>query len=215
MASPELTGLYALTPDTADTRWLTEAVDALFAGGCRLLQYRNKTADDALRRVQATALQKLCRQHRAALMINDDLYLAADIGAEGVHLGRDDGDLAAARRLLGDRAIIGVSCYDDFTRAQNAAALGASHVAFGAMYASPSKPQAPRAARSLLARARAELHLPVCAIGGITLENAAPLIAAGANMLAVLHDLFQCVQPTRIRLRAAAYQQLFKETQIP
>ncbi|MDR3159666.1 MAG: thiamine phosphate synthase [Zoogloeaceae bacterium] len=211
MSPPELVGLYALTPDTTDTRWLAKAARALLAGGCRLLQYRNKTADDALRRAQAVALQKICRRHHAALIINDDFCLAADIGAEGAHLGRDDGNLAAARRLLGDAAIIGASCYGDLARARDAARAGASYVAFGAMYASASKPQASLAAHSLLARARDELRLPVCAIGGITLENAAPLLYAGASMLAVLHDLFRRA-PAHIRPRALAYQQLFQET---
>ncbi|MDR2626027.1 MAG: thiamine phosphate synthase [Zoogloeaceae bacterium] len=210
MSPPELSGLYALTPDTTDTRWLAKAARALLAGGCRLLQYRNKTANDALRHAQAVLLQKLCRPHHAALIINDDVRLAADIGAEGAHLGRDDGDLAAARRLLGDDAIIGASCYADLARAREAAGAGASYVAFGAMYASASKPQAPLAAHSLLARARDELRLPVCAIGGITLENAAPLILAGAAMLAVLHDLFHQA-PAQIRARAFAYRQLFQE----
>jgi thiamine-phosphate pyrophosphorylase len=210
MALPELVGLYALTPDTTDTRWLTQRVDALLDGGCRLLQYRNKTADHALRRAQALALRALCQRRRAALILNDDICLAAEIGADGVHLGRDDSDIAAARRLLGEAAIIGASCYNDFVRAQDAAAAGASYVAFGAMYASASKPQAPLASSSLLIRARAELCLPVCAIGGITLTNAASLIAAGAVMLAVIRDLFQFA-PARLRLRARAYQQLFKE----
>ncbi|MDR2365300.1 MAG: thiamine phosphate synthase [Zoogloeaceae bacterium] len=209
MTTPELAGLYALTPDTADTRWLEERVDALLDGGCRLLQYRNKTADGELRRAQATALQKLCRR-RALLILNDDIRLAADIGADGAHLGRDDGDVAAARRLLGDQAIIGASCYNDFKRAQEAAAAGASYLAFGAMRASPSKPLAPLAPSFLLVRARAELCLPVCAVGGVTLDNAAPLIAAGAAMLAVISDLFRRA-PTRLRARARAYQRLFKE----
>jgi thiamine-phosphate pyrophosphorylase len=182
----------------------------LLDGGCRLLQYRNKTADDALRRAQATALQKLCRRRRAILILNDDVRLAADIGADGVHLGRGDGDIAAARRLLGGQAIIGASCYNEFTRAREVAAAGASYLAFGAMRASPSKPQAPLAPPFLLARARAELCLPVCAVGGVTLANAAPLIAAGATMLAVISDLFQCA-PARLRARASAYQQLFRE----
>ncbi|MDR0673473.1 MAG: thiamine phosphate synthase [Zoogloeaceae bacterium] len=210
MSPPELAGLYALTPDTTDTRWLTAAARALLAGGCRLLQYRNKTADATLRRAQAIALQTLCRKRHAALIINDDLRLAADIGADGVHLGRDDGDLAAARRFLGDESLIGASCYNDFTRAKNAVDAGASYVAFGAMRVSASKPQAPLAAPDLLSRARDALHLPICAIGGVTLENAAPLIRAGATMVAVIHDLFQR-PPARIRARAAAYQQLFKE----
>jgi thiamine-phosphate pyrophosphorylase len=211
---PRLAGLYAITPDTADTDKLLAAVSAVLAGGCRLLQYRNKTATPRLRREQATALRalcQLCQPQNAALVINDDVRLAAEIGAAGVHLGRDDGDIAAARRVLGDAAIIGASCYQDFSLAQAAVAQGASYVAFGAVYASPSKPRAPLAPHTLIARARAELSCPVCAIGGITLANAAPLLQAGASLIAVITDLFTQA-PTSLAAHAAAYQRLFKET---
>jgi thiamine-phosphate pyrophosphorylase len=205
---PSLSGLYAVTPDLPDTSVLLRAVVAVLDGGCRLVQYRNKMANEALRHAQASALLSLCRQRGAALIVNDDFRLAARIGASGAHLGCGDGDLAAARRLLGDKAIIGASCYDDFELARKAAQNGASYVAFGAVYASPSKPNAPLAPREHIARARRELALPVCAIGGITLENAAPLVALGASLLAVISDLFQS-DPARSTRRTAAYQSLF------
>jgi thiamine-phosphate pyrophosphorylase len=129
------------------------------------------------------------------LIINDDLALALAIGADGVHLGRDDGDPAEARRALGPGRILGVSCYDEWARAEAGAAAGVDYLAFGAVYPSPTKPHAPRAGLELLARAKRELGLPVAAIGGITLDNAPPLIAAGASLLAVISDVFSA--PTR------------------
>lgn len=205
-----LSGLYAITPDFADTPDLIRAVTAVLDGGCRLLQYRNKTADDTLRQAQATTLQALCTAYGARLIINDDVALAASVGAAGVHLGQGDGEVAFARKMLGKAAIIGVSCYNDFARARQVAAEGAGYIAFGAVYPSPSKPRAPLAPHTLIARACAELSLPVCVIGGITLENAAPLVRAGADLLAVISDLFQG-DAAHITRRAAAYQQLFKE----
>ncbi|GHT91614.1 thiamine-phosphate synthase [Betaproteobacteria bacterium] len=210
MVEAPLSGLYAVTPDFADTSELLRAVTAVLDGGCRLLQYRNKTADAPLRHAQATALQTLCSMYGARLIVNDDVRLAQSVGAAGVHLGRDDGEMAFARKMLGDAAIIGASCYTDFSRACKTVDAGASYIAFGAVYPSPSKPAAPLAPHTLIARARAELSLPVCVIGGITLENAAPLVAAGASLLAVISDLFRG-DTTYIRNRAAAYQQLFQE----
>jgi thiamine-phosphate pyrophosphorylase len=212
-----LRGLYAITPDTSDTDALLAVAAAVLAGGCRWLQYRNKTADAALRRLQATALADLCRAEAAGLIVNDDIELAQTVGAAGVHLGQDDGDLVAARRRLGPNAILGASCYQDFARARAAVAAGASYVAFGAVYPSPTKPAAGRADRALFVRARAELPVPVCAIGGIRLDNAAPLVAAGAQLIAVISDIFPDIDtPARphaaIRARAAAYQALFEDT---
>lgn len=204
----EMRGLYAITPDEPDTQHLLAAVDAALAGGCRWLQYRDKVSPGAVRRERADALQAMCLRYGAALIINDDVDLARAVGAAGVHLGRDDGDPAAARALLGAGKIIGASCYDDFETARRAVAAGASYVAFGAVCPSPTKPAAVRAPIELFARARTELDVPVCAIGGITLAHAAPLIAAGADLLAVITDLFSAPD---IAARAAAYQHLFKE----
>ena len=206
-------GLYAITPDGLTTRNLLARAEAALAGGAPLLQYREKSGDRTRRREQAAALLGLCRNHGARLIINDDLELALAIGAHGVHLGREDGDLAAARAALGPDRILGASCYNDFALAQHAALAGASYVAFGAIYTSPTKPGAVQAPLSLLQRARRELlpahpGLTLAAIGGITLTNAAPVLAAGAQSLAVVSDLFQAPD---ITARAAAYQRLFRE----
>ncbi|TAH45516.1 MAG: thiamine phosphate synthase [Betaproteobacteria bacterium] len=201
-----LRGLYAITPDEADTARLLALAERVLQGRPALLQYRNKFASPTQRREQAQGLLALCRAAEVPLLINDDLALALEIGADGAHLGRDDGDPAAARETLGPGRILGVTCYSAFERAQHGARAGADYVAFGAMYASPSKPQAPRAPFELLARARRELRLPVAAIGGITLDNAAPLIAAGADLLAVISDVFAAADPAA---RATAYRPLF------
>lgn len=198
----KLRGLYAVTPDIADTGELLQRAEQALLGGIRLMQYRNKTAGAALRREQALGLLGLCRQHGVPLVINDDLALALDIGADGAHLGREDGDLAAARAALGPGKLLGVSCYDEMERAREAGRNGADYIAFGSFFASPTKPAAVRAPLTLLAEARNELGLPVCAIGGITLQNAPQLIAAGADLLAVITDLFEAPD---IAARAAAY----------
>ncbi len=185
-----LRGLYAITPADLRGEALYRAVEAALAGGARILQYRDKSHDQPRRLAEARALAGLCRRHGALFIINDDPALAQVTGADGVHLGRDDATLEAARALLGPRAVIGVSCYDDFGRARRAAAAGADYVAFGAFYPSPTKPGAVRADPALLARARRELACPVVAIGGITPENAQPLITAGAAMVALIQGLF-------------------------
>ena len=204
----ELKGLYAVTPDLADTAELLRRVEQALLGGVRLVQCRNKPAGAALRREQSMALLGLCRQHGVPLVINDDLQLALDIGADGAHLGREDGDLAAARAALGPGKLLGVSCYDDMERAREAKRIGANYIAFGSFFASPTKPGAVRAPLTLLTKAREEFGLPVCAIGGITLQNAPQMIAAGADLLAVITDLFEAPD---IQARAASYTQLFSE----
>jgi thiamine-phosphate pyrophosphorylase len=210
---PSPQGLYAITPDCLETRDLLSAVAAALAGGCRWIQYRNKRAAPALRREQAGRLNDLCRDQGANLIINDDMNLAREISAAGVHLGREDGDIAHARQFLGSKAILGASCYQEIDMARTAIREGANYVAFGAVYPSPTKPLATRAPLFLLRRAKMEGLAPVCAIGGITLANAAPLIKAGVDLLAVISDLFSppC-DPAFITARAAAYQRLFKDT---
>ena len=203
----ELKGLYAVTPDLADTAELLRRVEQALLGGVRLVQCRNKPAGAALRREQSMALLGLCRQHGVPLVINDDLQLALDIGADGAHLGREDGDLAAARAALGPGKLLGVSCYDDLERAREAKRIGAGYIAFGSFFASPTKPAAVRAPLTLLTRAREEFGLPVCAIGGITLQNAPQMIAAGTDLLAVITDLFEAPD---IRARAAAFTHLYE-----
>lgn len=204
-----LTGLYAitdskLTPGDA----LLPAVAAALRGGARVIQYRDKGDDTARRQREADALNTLCRTHGAALIINDDAELAAVCGAAGVHLGRDDPQLRAARKRLGRDAIIGVSCYNALTRAQAAAEQGADYVAFGRFFPSLTKPDAVAATPELLRAARRTLELPLVAIGGITPDNGGLLIAAGADMLAVIHGVFG--QPD-IEAAARRFAQLFTQ----
>lgn len=197
-------GLYLITPDEPDTARLLERVRAVLAGAA-LLQYRNKPAAAALRREQAAALLPLCRAAGVPLVVNDDWQLAAEIGADGAHLGKGDGAIVAARKGMGAAAILGASCYDDLARARSAAASGASYVAFGAFFPSPTKPAARRAPPDLL-REAAPLGLPRVAIGGITPGNAAALVAAGADMLAVISGVFDAADPVAA---AAAYRACF------
>jgi thiamine-phosphate pyrophosphorylase len=208
--SNKLRGLYAITPEQPDGHRLLADVEAVLSGGCRLLQYRDKTSAMPERVRRAHALRALTRRFNAYLLINDDLALAALVHADGAHLGGTDGNLIAARAILGPGKILGASCYTDFAAAERATAAGADYIAFGAAYPSPTKPNAARAGRELFTRACAELPVASCAIGGITLDNAASLITAGADLLAVITDLFSAPD---ITARAAAYQQLFEETQ--
>jgi thiamine-phosphate pyrophosphorylase len=184
-----LGGLYAVTPDIADTGELVARVEAALDGGASAIQYRNKTADPARKRAQAAALARVHALRGGLFIVNDDAALAAAVGADGVHLGEDDGGIAAARELLGPERIIGVSCYDDFERACAGVAAGADYVAFGSFFPSSVKPGARRAAVELLGRA-ASLGVPVVAIGGITAENAAGLQRAGAHAVAVISAVF-------------------------
>jgi len=185
-----INGLYAVTPDLADTAVLLAKTKAALDGGTRLLQYRNKTADEDLRRVQATALRGLCRRYGTTLIINDHVELACESDADGVHVGADDAGVAAARTRLGPGKIIGATCGNDLQRALAAVAAGADYVAFGSFFASAVKPGAVRAPLALLQQARRQVAVPVVAIGGITLDNAARLIDAGADAVAVISALF-------------------------
>lgn len=202
-----LRGLYAI----ADTATLgapgfADAVAAVLAGGAVMVQYRDKGDDHHRRRHEAAAMARLCRERDALAIVNDDPELALAADAHGVHLGRDDADPVAVRTRLGAGAVIGVSCYDDIARARRAAAAGADYLAFGSVYPSPTKPDAVHAPLELLGSARAELALPVCAIGGITAERAPEVIAAGADLLAVIGDLFAHDDITaRARVYARAF----------
>ncbi len=197
-------GLYAITPDTASTEALLRMVGRALDGGICVLQYRNKLADAALRAEQAGALLRLTRAKGVPLIINDDVALAAVIDADGAHVGRDDGEIATARRQLG-RKLLGASCYADLAAARAAVAAGADHVAFGSVFPSVTKPGATRAPLDLFSMARG-LGVPLVAIGGITTENAATVIAAGADCIAVISGLFGAAD---IAGRAARYQNLF------
>jgi thiamine-phosphate pyrophosphorylase len=206
----QLRGLYALTPETPDAADCLARVEAALRGGVRIVQYRDKSADAARQRATAQALRALTRDAGALLIVNDSLPLALAVDADGVHLGGDDGDLAVARRALGPGKILGASCYADFERARAAARAGADYVAFGAVFASPTKPHAVRADLALFGRCRDELGVPSCAIGGITRDNAAAVVAAGADLLAVISDIFQADDAAAIAARVRAYQPLFQ-----
>jgi len=192
-AAPErrrpLRGLYAITPETHDTARLVALVRAALDGGAHLVQYRAKLQDAATRRRQGEALLRLCRERGVPLIINDDVELAASLGADGVHLGREDGDPRRARARL-PAAILGVSCYADPARVAAAARAGADYAGVGSIFASATKPEAARAGLDGLAAARLAAPIPIAAIGGITVANAAQAVAAGADMIAVLSALF-------------------------
>ena len=190
IASTGIEGLYAVTPEEADGARLLEKVRQAIAGGAGVVQYRNKTASSAAKAEQVRALLPCCRQAGVPLIINDDLELALHSGADGLHLGREDGDLAAARQALGNERLLGASCYDRMELAERAVALGADYVAFGSVFGSSTKPAAVRAPLDLFGRARTRLAVPLVAIGGITPENAGQIIAAGADALAVISALF-------------------------
>jgi len=196
-------GLYAITPDTADTATLARKVEQVLKAGVAMLQYRNKMLSKDQRLLQAKELAPLARGYGVPFIVNDDVDVALAVGANGAHLGGEDGDLAAARSRLPGR-ILGASCYDSLAKAQAAIRAGANYVAFGSVFPSPTKPGAVRAPLTLFGN---ELGVPLCAIGGITLENAPALVAAGASLLAVISDLFEAPD---IAGRAAAYRQLFR-----
>ena len=200
-------GLYAVTPDTADTQQLCQMVAAAILGGANIVQYRNKAASSALQLEQATALLIICRQHAVPLIINDDVALAKTLNADGVHLGATDGELAAARALLGDNKIIGASCYNQLALAEQAVKNGASYVAFGACFSSSTKPNAPVADHVLFSQA-AHLKVPLVAIGGITLANAQLLKQAGADAIAVINALFGAENMTKT---ATEFNQIFNQ----
>lgn len=193
-------GLYAITDGPrAD---LERAVAQALSGGARLLQYRDPTHDSSRRRNEALALRKLCALHGVPLIIEHDVALALAVAADGVHLDQDDGDVAAARAVLGAQAIIGVSCCDCLESARAAVAAGASYVSFGAFFASPTKPHAPRAPVDLL-RQSAALGVPRVAIGGITPDNGASLVDAGADYLAAISALFGTADTRAVAQRFA------------
>ena len=185
-----INGLYAITPDEPDTVELLRKVRLVLSGGARVLQYRNKTADMALRLEQAKALKALTQEFSVPLIINDDAVLAQRVDADGVHLGGEDGSAAGARILLGSGKLIGISCYNRLELAHEAVLHGADYVAFGSFFASSVKPDAAAASPGLLRQARRELAVPLVAIGGITAQNGAQLLEAGASALAIISAVF-------------------------
>jgi thiamine-phosphate pyrophosphorylase len=206
----ELRGLYAVTPDDRLLARLSALVEAALEGGARLIQYRNKQAPPPLRRAQAAELLRICRAYGGKLIINDDVWLAIEVGADGAHVGQSDlpgGDLTTAREALGPKRLLGVSCYNDLARVEAAAKAGADYIGIGSMFPSATKPTAVRASLDVLTEVRRNFDLPVAAIGGISVGNAPQVIRAGADMLAVVSDLFNAMD---IRRRAGEFQKLFE-----
>ena len=186
----DIKGLYAITPNIDDTELLLKKVEAALKGGINILQYRNKQANHKLQTQQARALLPLCRQFNVPLIINDSVKLCLTLDADGVHLGADDGNLSEVRNRIGPNKILGASCYNRFDLALTAQGRGADYVAFGACFASNTKPNAPVADLTLFERASKELHVPSVAIGGISLLNAPQVIEAGADAIAIIQAIF-------------------------
>ena len=203
----KLRGLYAITDSQLLAGKWMPYIEAALDGGLTLLQYRDKSSDEARRLREAEALRDLCARYNAHLIINDDAELAARLGV-GVHLGQTDGPLTPARALLGRQAIIGSTCHSQIELGEQAAKEGASYVAFGRFFNSSTKPGAPTATLDVLDQARARIKLPICVIGGITLDNAAPLVDHGADLLAVVHGLFGAESPQEVTRRARAFNAL-------
>jgi thiamine-phosphate pyrophosphorylase len=202
-----LAGLYAITPEETDTGRLIALVHDCLEGGAQAVQYRPKSLPLETRKTQARALVTLCRSHGVPLIINDSVDLALDVDADGVHLGRDDGDVRAARARMGSR-LVGVSCYDKPERARESALAGADYVAIGSVFPSTTKPGATPARLELLADAKQASGKPVVAIGGITADNAGEAIRAGADMVAVISAVFGAPD---VRAAALSIARLFNE----
>ncbi|MDH5183700.1 MAG: thiamine phosphate synthase [Gammaproteobacteria bacterium] len=206
--SQRIHGVYAITdPVAGEGEHLLLHVRQALEGGVRILQYRDKTTDHARRQLEAVALLKLCEAYGATFIINDDVELAAEIGAHGIHIGKNDATLKKARAQLTPEAIIGVSCYNQLQLAKEAAEAGADYVAFGRFFASQTKPNAIQAEVEILTQAKAELSLPVVAIGGISPENGDQLIQHGADALAIIQGIFA---QTDIKAAAQRHAALFQ-----
>ncbi len=199
-------GLYLVTPDWDDTDQLLSLTESALKAGIAMLQYRHKTATEALQRHQATALRDLCRQYKVPFIINDHLALCEEIDADGVHVGGTDATVAAVRSVMGPDKIIGASCYGDLQRAHDAAAAGANYVAFGGFYPSRVKKYEVSTPVDIISRAKATLTVPVCVIGGMTPENAVPLVNEGADLVAAISSVYQHERPASA---AAEFVRLF------
>ena len=184
-------GLYAITPDMADLNTLIHKTQLAIEGGAFMVQYRSKIQDRAVKIQQCAAILRLCREYDVPCIVNDDVEMCRVLKADGVHLGENDDNIAEVRRILGEYAIIGSSCYDQLDRAKQAQKEGASYVAFGAVFPTPTKPNAPRATLELLREAKSQIHIPIVAIGGITVNNAHDVIEAGVDAIAVITSLYE------------------------
>lgn len=204
----KLKGLYAITDQhLISVRNFGQAVELALQGGASIIQYRDKSDDRKKRLQQASALRSLCDQYDAVCIINDDVELASAVNADGVHIGKDDTALKAARETLGDDAIIGVSCYNDLSLAMEAQDNSADYVAFGAMFSSSTKPAAVVCGPDIITNAKQKLSIPVCTIGGISEDNIQQLVTAGADMTAVISDIFAAED---IRNKAERLNQFFE-----
>ncbi len=208
MNKNKLQGLYVITDPILCGSRIIENIEQAIDGGANIIQYRNKTANKQQQLNEAQAVQVLCQRQQRLFIINDDIALALAVNADGVHLGQTDGNIRSAREQLGKQKIIGVTCHSDLDAAKAAQLQGADYVAFGRFYPSHTKPAAPPAEIDILHQAKAQLRLPVVAIGGVTIENASTLINAGADMLAVIHAVFA---QDNIKKSAQNFSQLFKQ----
>jgi len=184
-------GLYAITPDSADLNTLIQKTQWAIEGGAFMVQYRSKIQDREVKIQQCAAILRLCREYEIPCIVNDDVDMCRILEADGVHLGEKDDNIAEVRHILGDDAIIGSSCYDQLDRAKSAQKEGASYVAFGAMFPTSTKPNAPRATLALLKEAKREIQIPIVAIGSITVNNAHDVIKTGIDAIAVINSLYE------------------------
>ena len=175
----------------ADLNSLLQKTQLAIEGGAFMVQYRSKIQDRDVKMQQCAAILRLCREYKIPCIVNDDVDMCRVLEADGVHLGENDHNIAEVRSILGEYAIIGSSCYDQLNRANEAQKEGASYVAFGAMYPTSTKPNAPRASLALLREAKSEIQIPIVAIGGITMNNAHDVIETGIDAIAVINSLYE------------------------
>ena len=199
-------GLYAITPDSADLNTLIQKTQLAIEGGAFMVQYRSKIHDRDVKMQQCAAILRICREYDIPCIVNDDVEMCRVLEADGVHLGENDDNIAEVRHILGEDAIIGSSCYDQLDRAKQAQKEGASYVAFGAMFPTPTKPNAPRATLELLREAKSEIQIPIVAIGGITMNNAHDVIETGIDAIAVITSLYES---NSIKETAETFSQMF------
>jgi thiamine-phosphate pyrophosphorylase len=187
----KLKGLYAITDENLiSENDFEQKIEAALLGGVRIIQYRDKSSDQTKRLHQAETVRLLCEKHQAICLINDDIDLAKTVNAHGVHLGKNDESISQARKILGENAIIGISCYNDISLAKKAENNSADYVAFGAIFSSPTKQNAKISGLEILPKAKQYLSIPVCAIGGITQDNITQVIQQHADMTAVISSIF-------------------------
>ena len=199
-------GLYAITPDSADLNTLIQKTQLAIEGGAFMVQYRSKIRDRDVKMQQCAAILRLCREYDVACIVNDDVEMCRILDADGVHLGENDDNIAEVKHILGEDSIIGSSCYDQLNRAKQAQKEGASYVAFGVMFPTPTKPNAPRATLELLREAKSEIQIPIVAIGGITMNNAHDVIKTGIDAIAVITNLYES---NSIKETAETFSQMF------